>query len=74
MTFDCTTIIHKEGAWFVARCIELGVVSQGKSARAAKRNLKEAVELYLEDLAPRRRRLLRQASRPIVSRMKIVHA
>lgn len=49
MMFDLTTIIHKEGAWFVARSVELGVVSQGKTAIAAKKNLKEVVELYLED-------------------------
>ena len=32
----------------MARCIELGVVSQGKTIEEAQANLKEAVELYLE--------------------------
>jgi len=32
----------------VAHCVELGVVSQGKTIEEAKANLKEAVELYLE--------------------------
>jgi len=32
----------------VARCLELGVVSQGKTSEEATANLKEAVELYLE--------------------------
>lgn len=34
---------------FVALCPELGVVSQGKTEKSALANLREAVELYLED-------------------------
>ena len=48
MTYKFTTIINKEGKWYVARCVELGVVSQGKTVELAQSNLKEAVELYLE--------------------------
>ncbi|MDP3985791.1 MAG: type II toxin-antitoxin system HicB family antitoxin [bacterium] len=44
-----TTVIMQEGKWFVARAIELGVVSQGKTIEAAERNLKEAISLYLEE-------------------------
>lgn len=39
----------KDGSWYVARAVELGVVSQGKTLDTAKKNLLEAVELYLED-------------------------
>lgn len=49
MTYKFTTIIQQEGKWFVARCIELGVVSQGKSVEQAQKNLKEAVELILNN-------------------------
>ncbi|MEK7541319.1 MAG: type II toxin-antitoxin system HicB family antitoxin [Patescibacteria group bacterium] len=42
-----TTIINRENKWYVARCVELGVVSQGKTIEDAQKNLKEAVELYL---------------------------
>lgn len=49
MTYRFTTIIIQENKWFVARCVELGVVSQGRSIEEAQKNLKEAVELYLED-------------------------
>ncbi len=34
----------------MARSVELGVVSQGKTIEKAKKNLQEAVELYLEDM------------------------
>ncbi len=49
MSFRYTSVINKEGKWFVARAVELGVVSQGKTVEEAQSNLKEAVELYLED-------------------------
>lgn len=43
-----TAVITREDAWYIARCVELDVVSQGKSFEEAKANLREAVELYLE--------------------------
>ena len=41
-------VITREGKWYVARCIELGVVSQGATVEEAQANLKEAVDLYIE--------------------------
>ncbi|MBI2054627.1 MAG: type II toxin-antitoxin system HicB family antitoxin [Candidatus Sungbacteria bacterium] len=49
MTYRLATVITEEGKWHVARAIELGVVSQGKTATNALKNLKEAVELYLDN-------------------------
>ena len=43
-----TVVITKEKKWYVARCMELGVTSQGKTIEGAKANLQEAVELYIE--------------------------
>ena len=43
-----TAVITREENWYVAHCVELGVVSQGKTIEEAQQNLKEAVELYLE--------------------------
>ena len=40
--------IVQEGKFFVARCPELGVTSQGESLVEAQQNLKEAIELYIE--------------------------
>jgi predicted RNase H-like HicB family nuclease len=37
----------------VAHCVELDVVSQGKTIEEAQANLKEAVELYLESIEPK---------------------
>lgn len=43
-----TAVITKEEKWYVAHCVELGIVSQGKTIEEAQANLREAVELYLE--------------------------
>jgi len=43
-----TAIITKEGNWYIARCLELDVTSQGKTIEEAQANIKEAVELYIE--------------------------
>lgn len=44
-----SAIISKEDGEYVALCPELDVASQGNSIEDALANLKEAVELYLED-------------------------
>ncbi|MFH1098070.1 MAG: type II toxin-antitoxin system HicB family antitoxin [Candidatus Desantisbacteria bacterium] len=49
MSFKFTTLITKGERFYVAKCLELGVVSQGKTIEDAKSNIKEAVDLYLED-------------------------
>lgn len=43
-----SAVIAKEGKWFVSYCPEIGVSSQGKTRESALKNLKEAVELFLE--------------------------
>jgi len=44
-----TASVWREGKFFVAKCVELGVASQGFSREEALDNLREAVGLYLED-------------------------
>ena len=44
-----TAIIKKEEDMYVAKCPEVGTVSQGKTIEEAVANLKEATELYLEE-------------------------
>lgn len=46
-----TAIIYRgeTGRWLVAYNPETGTTTQGRTVEAAQRNLKEAVELYLEE-------------------------
>ncbi len=44
-----TAAITHEAPWYVARCLEVEVASQGKTVEEALGNLREALELYFED-------------------------
>ncbi len=45
-----TAAITPEGDWYVARCLEVEVTSQGETVEQALANLREALELYFEDM------------------------
>ena len=47
--FGYTAVVWKETGGYVSKCPELGVASCGSSFEEAVRNLREAVELYLEN-------------------------
>src|ERR1700734_1860171 len=42
-------IIYEDNGQFVAHCLNTGVATQGDTYEEAVKNIKEAVELYLED-------------------------
>lgn len=44
-----TAAVFREGQWYVARCLEVEVTSQGETLEDALANPKEALELYFED-------------------------
>jgi len=72
MTYKFTITLTKEGKWFVARCLELGVVTQGKNIKEAQKNIKEAVELYLEE-KPKGWKYLSKES-PLITTMELKYA
>jgi len=41
-------VFARDGRWFIARCLDYPVTTQGRTLAAAQKNLREAVELYLE--------------------------
>lgn len=47
--FNLTATIWKEEGAYVSKCPELGVASCGDTTEEALSNLKEAVELYLDN-------------------------
>lgn len=40
--------VWREKDWYVSRCLELDIASQGETEEEALANLKEALELYFE--------------------------
>lgn len=41
-------LIWREGNWYVSRCEELEIASQGETVEEAQKNLAEALELFFE--------------------------
>ena len=48
-TYRFSAVIRKEEKWYVSWCPELDIASQGETIEEAIENLKEAIELHLED-------------------------
>ena len=61
-----TAVIQKEDSMYVAKCAEVGTVSQGSTIEEAVENLKEATELYLEEFP------LKEAKHPILTTFEVV--
>jgi predicted RNase H-like HicB family nuclease len=60
-----TAILQKEENMYVAKCPEIGTVSQGYTIEEAIDNLKEATELYLEEFP------LKKATKPILTTFEV---
>lgn len=73
MTYRFTVVILPEYKWFVAKAVELGVVSQGKTIKEAKKNIQEAIELYLEDEHFSHKQLQEQEA-PLVTSVEVHYA
>ena len=65
---DFTIVFNKEDKFYVATCVELGVVSQGKTIEEARDNVKEAIELYLEE-EPKNTHFYQEA--PFISTLRV---
>ena len=50
MNRQYTVIVRKSGLEYVAVCLELNVSARGEDLADVEKNLKNAIELYLEDI------------------------
>ena len=69
MSSKYTIIITKGEVAFVAYCQELGIASQGKSVAAARKNIREAISLYLEEAKDSK---VVKSKMPIITTMNVV--
>jgi len=67
--YKLSALITKEDDWYVARCMELEVTSQGRSFEEGRENLREAVELYIESFGADT--LPTKESEPIFTAIKV---
>ncbi len=63
--------IQEEEKFFVARCPELKVTSQGESLAEARKNIEEAIELYIESFGLDD---LPDTSKPFWTTVEVAHA
>jgi predicted RNase H-like HicB family nuclease len=66
---DLNVIYTREKNWIVARCIEIDVVSQGKTMRSAQRNIKEAISLHIESFGEPQ--IPEYQAKPVIKRISI---
>lgn len=52
MNIHLTAVIEREGDGYVALCPELDIASQGDTIDEARKNLREALELFFETASP----------------------
>jgi len=64
-------VYTREEDWIVARCIEIDVVSQGKSMKSAERNIKEAIKLYLDSFGEPRRPMMK--TKPVIKEITLTN-
>ena len=60
-----TAVLQKEDNMYIAKCPEVGTVSQGYSIEEAIENLKESTQLYIEEFP------LQKVSKPILTTFEV---
>jgi len=63
--------ITKEDDFFISRCPELNVTSQGKTLEEAEKKIKKTIELYIESFGTED--LPQQVSKPYLTFVEIAH-
>jgi predicted RNase H-like HicB family nuclease len=76
MKYLFSAIFTKENVGYSAFCPELGVASQGKTLDEAEKNIREAVELYIDDMPKAELEPYTHAvaEKPLLKTFEVVHA
>lgn len=70
-SLELKNVIWREGAFYVAQCLNVDVSSFGKTKEEALENLQEALELYCEDASDS---ALSVVENPELVRLSVVNA
>ncbi len=76
MKYVFNAVYTKENLGYSVLCPELGVATQGKDMKEAEYNIREAVELYIEDFSQEELATYTQAKSesPILGTFEVIHA
>ena len=69
--YEFQTVIYQEGKHYVAQCLDVDVSSFGDNEKEALENLKEALELYLDDTKNKSLTIIKN---PAVRKLHLEHA
>ncbi len=70
-TIDLKSVVWKEGKQYVSQCLNVDVASFGETKKDALANLKEALELYYEEVETPRFTLVEHAD---IASLRLQHA
>jgi predicted RNase H-like HicB family nuclease len=68
---ELVSAVWREGKYYVAQCLNVDISSFGKTKALALANLKEALELYLEDIPAAR---ISKIQQPGIQTQELMHA
>ncbi len=68
---DLKIVVWKEGKYYVSQCLNVEVASFGTTKKKALDNLKEALDLYFEDVSVPK---ITRIERPDVVPLTLIHA
>lgn len=68
---ELKNVVWKEGAYFVAQCLNVDISSFGKTKKEALASLDEALELYFEDV---KKPKVAMVHNPEIIKLSIRHA
>jgi predicted RNase H-like HicB family nuclease len=76
MKYLFSAVFTKEETGYSVLCPELGVASQGENLEEAEVNIREAIELYIEDMSKEELDSYTKTSKetPLVKVLEVVHA
>lgn len=66
------SVVYQEGKYYVAQCLNVDISSFGETEHAALENLREALELYLEDTSAQAS--TSRVSHPTIHTLRLQHA
>ncbi len=71
MDYKLSTVVSKEGKFFVAKGVEIELASQGKTVEEALANFREAFELWLKHAEPSELEVFEKVQSPIITQIEV---
>ena len=72
---DLKSVVWKEGDYYISQCLDVDVSSFGKSKKEALAMLKDALQLYFEDVPlPKKTEKTERVKNPVVASVRLQYA